>query len=242
MAKAPANVKLKTPTVKLKKWRKESRLWKALNRKAGGNPRLFSLTIKAGYVIGVLYEICESVTYLLEHPEAQETTYIPAYHVFSSGVEILGRCIRGNSDLWSSVADLQTGFRWLADSDQVGLHDDTVVIKTSSREYTIDMLTALGHYAAHGGIKRKKESGGTHQFGEIDLEILQKMPPLMTEGLQRYWDELQSSELLCNKLAEASIIALKNWPVLESWLLLNRAHNGAVPPISDAFGKFDWSV
>jgi hypothetical protein len=242
MAKALANVKLKTPTVTLKDWRKESRLWKALNRKAGGDSRLFPLTIKAGYVIGVIYDICESVSQLLEHPTAQRTTYVPAYHVFSSAVEILGRCIRGNSDLWGSVADLKTGLKWLANSDQVGLDDDTVLIKTSGREYTVDMLTALGHYAAHGGIKTKRESGGTHHFGEIDPEILEKMPSLLAEGLERYWSELQSSELLCNKLAEARIIALQNWPVLESWLLSDRGHNGALPPITDVFSKFDWSV
>lgn len=242
MAKALANVKLKIPTVTLKDWSKESRLWKALNRKAGGDSRLFPLTIKAGYVIGVIYDICESVSQLLEHPTAQRTTYVPAYHVFSSAVEILGRCIRGNTDLWGSVADLKTGLRWLASSDQVGLTDDTVLIKTSGREYTVDMLTALGHYAAHGGIKTKRESGGTHHFGEIDPEILEKMPSLLAEGLERYWSELQSSELLCNKLAEARIIALKNWPVLESWLLSDQGRNGALSPITDVFSKFDWSV
>jgi len=242
MAKAVSNVKLKTPTVELKNWTKESRLWKALNRKAGGDSRLYPLTIKAGYVIGVIYDICESVRQLLEHPKAQQTTYLPAYHVFTSAVEILGRCIRGNSDLWGSVADLKTGFRWLANSDQLGLHDDTVLIKTSSREYTVDMLTALGYYAAHGGIKTKKKSGGTHHFGEIDPEILGKMPPLLAEGLQRYWNRLQSSKQLCNRLAQARIIALKDWPVLHSWLLLDRDHDGPLPPVSDVFSKFDWSI
>lgn len=242
MAKALVNVKVKTPTVKLKNWSKEARRWKALNKRAGGDSRLYPLTIKAGYVIGVIYDICQSVSQLLAHPNAPQITYMPAYHVFSSGVEILGRCIRGNSDLWGSFADLQTGFRWLADSEQLGLHDDTVLIKTSGREYTVDMLTALGYYAAHSGIKTKQKSGGMHHFGEIDPEILEKMPSLLTEGLERYWSELQSSELLCNKLAEARIIALQNWPVLESWLLSDQGHNGALPPITDVFSKFDWCV
>jgi hypothetical protein len=242
MAKAVANVRLKTPTVGAKNWTKESRRWKALSRKAGGDSRLYPLTIKAGYVIGVIYDICESVSQLLEHPKAQQTTYVPAYHVFSSAVDILGRCIRGNSDLWASVADLQKGFKWLANSDQVGLHDDTVVIKTGSRKYTVDMLTALGYYAAHGGIKTKKNSGGTHHFGEIDREILEKMPPLLAEGLQRYWDQLQSSKWPCNRLAEARIIALKDWPVLHSWLLLDREGDGSLPPIREIFSEFDWRI
>jgi hypothetical protein len=237
-----SDVKLKTPTVKLKNWPRESRQWRALYRKAGGDGRLFPLTIKAGYVIGVIYGICESVSQLLGHPSAQQTTYLPAFHVFASAVEILGRCIRGNADAWGSVADLKTGFRWLAESDQLGLHDDTVLVKTRSGKYTIDMLTALGYYAGYRGIKAKKKSGATRHFGEIDPEILAKMPPLLAEGLQRYWNRLQRSKRLCNKLAQARIIALKDWPVLHSWLLLDRDGDGSVGPVSEVFSGFDWSV
>ena len=61
MAEAVSNVKLKTPTIKVKNWTKDSRLWRALYRKAGGGSRLYPLTIKAGYVIGVIHGICESV-------------------------------------------------------------------------------------------------------------------------------------------------------------------------------------
>ena len=242
MAKAPVNVKLKTPTVKLKNWTKEARLWRALNRKAGGSSRLWPLTIKAGYVVGVIHGICQSVSHLLAHPRARQMTYIPAYQVFSSGVEILGRCIRGNSDLWGSVADLKTGFGWLVNSDQLGLQDDTIVVKTSSREYTVSMLTALGFYAAFGGIKTGKDSGGTHHFGEIDMELLGKMPPVLAEGLQRYWSQLQSSKRLCNRLAQARIIALQDWPVLQAWLLWNPDNSGVLAPIPDVFGEFDWRV
>ena len=241
MARAVSDVKLKTPTVEINNWTRESRRWRALYRKAGGGSSLFPLTIKAGYVIGVIHDICESVSHLLGHPKAQQTTYLPAFHVFASAVEILGRCIRGNSDLWGSVADLKTGFGWLANSDPHGLNDDTVLIKTSSREYTIDMLTALGYYAADGGIKTKKNSGGTHHFGEIDFEMLEKMPPLLAEGLQRYWNQLQRGKRLCNKLAEAKVIALNNWPVLNRWLLLDWDHKGELPPMSYVFASFSWS-
>jgi hypothetical protein len=242
MARLLDNVKLKVPTAKPKNWSREARLWKALNREAGGHARFFPLTVKAGYVIGVIYDICQSVSQLLAHPRAQQITYIPAYQLFSSAVEVLGRCIRGNSDLWGSVADLKTGFKWLANSDQVGLHDDTVVVKTSSRGYTVDMLTALAYYAAQGGTKKKGESGGTHHFGEIDPEILGKMPPLLGDGLQRYWDRLQASKRLCNRLAQARVIALSDWPVLRSWLVRDEGNKGALPPVSEVFGEFDWSL
>ena len=242
MAKAVSDVKLKNPTVNVQNWTKESRLWRALYRNAGGHSRPFPLTIKAGYVIGVIYDICASVSQLLGHPNAQHTTYLPAFRVFASAVEMLGRCIRGNSDLWGSVADLKTGFRWLADSDQLGLTDDTVLVKTSSREYTIDTLTALGYYAADAAIDTRKKSGGTHHFGEIDPEILKQMPPLLVKGLQRYWDRLQTSKRLCNKLAKARVIAVKDWPVLQRWLLLDGDGEGVPPSMSDVFGSFSWSV
>lgn len=242
MAQLSTNVKLGKPTVSVENWTKESRFWKALSRKAGGPSGLFSLTIKAGYVIGVIHDICQSVSHLLKHPKAKYTTYVPAYAAFSSAVALLGRCIRGNTDLWGSVADSQVGFKWLAGSDQVGLRDDTVVIETSRQEYTVDMLTALGYYAGQSGTTTKKKSSGTHHFGEIDPEILEKMPPLLAEGLDRYWNKLQTSERMCNKLAQARVIGLKDWPVLNNWLLRGREDADSVPSFSDVFGKFDWSL
>jgi hypothetical protein len=189
-----------------------------------------------------VYDICQSVDCLLQHPEAKASTYVPAYQTFCSAVELLGRCIRGNIDLWGNVADLHTGFKWLAESEQVGLHDDTVVIKTGRQKYTVDLLTALGHYAGLDQAKGGRGFKGMRHAGRIDPDILDKMLPLLVGGLERYWEELQESDLMCNRLARARVIGLHDWPVLENWLL-RTGHDGAsVPTLSDTFGKLDWSL
>ncbi|MGB3905234.1 MAG: hypothetical protein WBB22_09945 [Anaerolineae bacterium] len=93
---APINVKVENPTDAGTNWQAEVPRWRSLNKQIGGNPDFYPLTIKGAHVIGVIHDICESVSCLLRYPNARQTTYIPAYGVFASGVEILGRCIRGN--------------------------------------------------------------------------------------------------------------------------------------------------
>jgi hypothetical protein len=242
MAKTIINVKLKEPTAKVPNWTKEADLWKQVRKEAGGSSRIYPLTVKAGYVIGAIYDICQSVSHLLQHPEAKASTYLPAYQTFYSAVELLGRCIRGNTDLWGNVADLQTGFKRLANSQQVGLHDDTVVVKTRRQKYTVDMLTALGHYAGLGAVKAKRTAKGMCHGGRIDPDVLEKMPPLLGEGLSRYWKKLQNSERMCNKLAQARVIGLKDWPVLSTWLLRDGHDGASVPSLIETFGQFDWSL
>ena len=237
---APLNVKHGAPTEEPENWPEQVEQWKTLNREAGGNPDFVPLTIKAGYVIGVIHDICESVSCLLGAPNARETTYIPAYGVFASGIDLLGRCItRNESPTRGSTKD---GFKWLAFSSDKSFQsyenvpDDYILIKTSSYEYTVDMLTALRHFAAHGQATSKSE------FRKIDYEILSMMPPLIANGLGRYWNELQHSDIYCNRLAKANIIALRNWPVLKSWLLFERDEHGVYHSITEIFNKFDWLV
>jgi len=234
---APVNVKLRAPTEDVENWQEQAVQWTALNREAGGNPDFFPLTIKAAYVIGVIHDICASVSYLLGVPNARQTTYIPAYGVFASGIEILGRCIRGNFDIRGNVEDIKAGFKWLVSSSYENVPEDYILIKTSSNnEYTIDMLTALRHFAAHGQATSK------YQFDNIDYGILSMMPPLIANGLERYWNELQHNDTYCNRLAKANIIALRNWPVLKSWFLFERNKHGVYHTITEIFNKFDWRV
>lgn len=239
---APVNVKLQTPTVAISDWNQEATEWMNLNAAAHGNPDFYPLTVKAAYVIGVEHDICESVSHLLTHPSAKTTTYIPAYGVFASGVEILGRCINGNSTTRGSVADLKTGFKWLVSSSYDTVPGTHVLITTNSYAYTVEMLAALRHFAAHGQATSNVTAAGTYQFGNIDYEILSKMPHLIANGLERYWNQLQRDEELCNKLAEANIIALRNWPVFRSWMLFEKDESGKYHSITQIFNRFDWQV
>ncbi|MCL4261962.1 MAG: hypothetical protein KJ069_02035 [Anaerolineae bacterium] len=239
---APVNVKPGTPTGSIHGWAQEAADWTRLNSDTGGNPDFFPLTVKAIYVIGVIYDLCESVGHLLRHPTAEETTYIPAYGVFASGVELLGRCINGNTSTRSTALDLATGFKWLASSSYSAISDTHVLIATSSFSYTIDMLTALRHFAAHGQATSNITSSGTYKFGNIDYEILSQMPPLIADGLERYWSQLQNDDDLCNMLAQANIIALRNWPVFRSLSLFEKNEKGMYHSITEIFNRFNWHV
>jgi len=239
---APINLKLQTPTVHIAGWKQEAEEWMGLNAAAQGNPDFYPLTVKGAYVIGVEHDICECVSHLLKHPRAKTTTYIPAYGVFASGVEVLGRCINGNATTRGNVADLKTGFKWLASSSYDTIPDTYILITTNGNSYTIEMLAALRHFAAHGQATANVTAAGTYQFGNIDYEILGKMPALIADGLERYWNQLQRDENLCNKLAEANVIALRNWPVLRSWSLFEKDESGRYHSITEIFNRFDWKV
>jgi len=104
------------------------------------------------------------------------------------------------------------------------------------------MLVALRHFAAHGQATSKVTVPGVYKFGDIDYEILGKMPPLIAEGLERYWGQLQKEEDLCNKLARANVLALRNWPVLRSWLLFEKDASGKYYSITEIFNRFDWVI
>jgi hypothetical protein len=238
---APINVKLKEPTEAIENWPEEKVQWIALNKESKGNPDFFPLTIKAAYVIGVIHSICKSVSYLLEAPNAIQTTYIPAYGVFASSIDILGRCVAGNSKDYSKK-DVEIGFKWLVSSAYETVPVDHILIKTSNLEYTIQMLTSLRHFAAHGQATSKKIDGGTYQFGRIDYEILGEVLPLLADGLARYWNELMHDESLCNRLAKANIIRLRGWPIFLSWRLFEKDEYGVYHGVADIFKRFDWHV
>jgi hypothetical protein len=239
--KAPVNVKLREPTESIETWEEDVAQWMVLNKEVRGNPEFFPLTIKAAYVIGVIHSVCESVSRLLEDQDALQTTYIPAYGVFASGIDILGRCVGGNC-AYKSREDVKVGFKWLVNSMYETVPDDYVLIKTSNHDYTIEMLIALRNFAAHGQATSRKIDQVAHRFDEIDYEILGEMPPLLADGLARYWDELMRDASLCNRLAKANIIGFRKWPVFLGWSLFERDESGVYHGVAEIFNKFDWHV
>lgn len=239
---APVNVRLANPTIILPDWHIESGQWIALNDEIGGNPNFFPLTIKAAYVIGIIHDICESVTCLLQYRNTSRVTYIPAYGVFASGVEVLGRCINGNSDTRNNVQDIRIGFKWLVSSSPDEIPNDHVVMSTPSFDYTVNMLIALRHFAAHGQATTRTTGQNTYQFGGIDYDLLNLLRPCLADGLERYWGELQRSDDLCNALASANIIAFRSWPVFKSWSIFEINEGGNYESISEIFNKFDWRI
>lgn len=228
---APVRFKLDTPTEHKDQWQKVASEWRDLNASVRGNPDFSELTIKGAYVIGVIHGICQSVTCLLDAaPRFKMMTYFPAYGVFASAVELLGRCLNGNDTLRGSVNDLKTGFRYIAATTS----DDEVIVQTKVSQYTIDQLSSLRHFAAHGQ--------ATAQFVLFDSQILAAMPPLLAIGLERYWNALQTEADLCNKLARANILALRDAPIFTSWSLFERDEYGVYHSITEIFNRFDWRI
>src|SRR5437867_6993682 len=118
MSSAPVNAKISDPTVIVPDWATQAQEWRDLNANAGGdihgNPDCDPLTIKAAYIVGVVHGLCESVAWLLHVSHAiREVTYLPAYGIFASGIELMGRCINGNATPAGSTDDLRMGFQWL---------------------------------------------------------------------------------------------------------------------------------
>jgi hypothetical protein len=236
---APVNVKLANPTISIPDWSTQAAGWATLNQEVGGNPDFYPLTVKAAYVVGVIHDICTSVTCLLKARELRRATYIPAYGVCASGIEILGRCILGVADTGRSDKSLKTGFKWLHRSSYATIPDSHQLIRTNSDIYDIETLAYLRHFAAHGQATVNQRSA-VHGLPDIDLEILGYLAPLIADGLERWWNELQHSEDLCNALAKANVIAFRTWPVFKIWRLFEKDSRGRYRTITEIFGEFDW--
>lgn len=99
--------------------------WEQLRTEVA-NARFTAVEIKAFYVIGLILEICASVDCLLKadslsedgHPLAYQVfrsggRYLPAFGVFASGIELLGRCLTGNNTPQVNE-NLRVGFHYLA--------------------------------------------------------------------------------------------------------------------------------
>lgn len=233
---APVNVYLSDDRVQVAGWKEAAECWRELNDEARGNKAFYALTVKAAYVIGVIHDLCQSVHCLLQAPNllqsplTRQITYVPAYGICAAGIELLGRCISG-IETGRPRKDIVTGFDWLVPAAK-----DGIVIETTSGKYTVETLLAMRHFAAHG------QANSKHSFRHTDYEILEKLHPLARDGVERYWNDLQHSADLCNKLVSANVVALRNWPVLKSWILFSRDENGKYRSITEIFNRFSWKV
>lgn len=240
---APVDVLLRNPTEMVENWNEQAERWLELNNQIRGHPEFFPLTIKGAYVIGIIHQLCESVSLLLANPEKINKTYIPAYGIFASGIELLGRCVRGNQNPHGSSADLRCGFRWLRDSNwaEVNIDNPLITTPTNGNNYTIRMLESMRHFAAHGQAAIQ-EANGVHQFSQVDGEILNVLSPLLANSLGRYWGILMESEEYCNNLARANVVPFRGMPILESWILFERDENGKYSSVEEIFNRFDWAI
>ena len=238
---APVNVKLQDPTVQFKHWPAESARWQELNAAVGGNPDFYPLTVKAGYVLGVIHDLCESIAILLRSSPNPAITYLPAYGILASGIDLLGRCISGERDVGGrSGSCIKTGLRWLTSGSDGGKHPPLIVVETSATKYSITDLVALRNFAAHGQAVAHPQP--MHGVQDLDYELVDGLKPLLATGLERYWNALQDDDGLCNALAKANVLAFRNWPVFRIWTLFERDEKGDYHSITEIFNAFIWRI
>jgi hypothetical protein len=249
------NVQFEVPPDPPLNWAEDARRWRELNATPVvidgethfGHPGFYPLTIKAGYVIGTIHDLCSAVTYLLRDPAVRSQFYIPAYGIFAAGVDLLGRCLQGNATHRagprSDAPDLLAGFKWLCNPvypTYEQINPDTIVVETSRARYSVAILMSLQHFAAHGQATTKVD---VYEFRDIDDELLGRMPPLLARGLESYWQAIgvhapaEISGPLCNQLARASIAGFRNGPIYTSWRLFQGDGNGE--SITNIFHRFN---
>ncbi len=226
------NIKLAQPNVASPTWIGEEPLWVQLNADVGGPKDYSALTIKAIYVTGIVYQICESVALLLRDLDfARQISYIPAIGLYASGIEILGRCVKGEGEHWRS--SLRAGLKWLKNPLYPSfdtLQKTDTLLRTRTRNYSIDEIEFLRNYAAHGQ--------ATSQYYTIDYDILTELHPIMIKGLEEYWHQLTINEDLCDNLALANVVPLRGFPILSIILNKSTSSNAQELLIDDIFRRF----
>ncbi len=238
MIDAPVNVFLSEPTDVIEKWNIQKMRWERLNQDVAGNQQFYPLTVKAFYVFGVLLAIFKSVEILLEEGKLPHITYIPAYSLFASGIDILGRCIRGNKRVRGSTQDIKVGFRWLAKpsyNEYLDVPDTYELVKTINGPYSISQLTSMRHFATHG------QATSSEHLPKLDYLILAEMPSKIARALESYWACLQKSGSACNLLARANIMPYRNRPIFDALWSISDQGTGDYPALGDLFGSLDWT-
>jgi|GEM_PF-1252480 len=237
MPDVPVNVCIARPASPLPQWAQEEPRWIALNREVGGHPDFFPLTVKAFYVIGLIWAACKSVGILLDGFERPHTTYFPAYAVFASAIDLLGRCVNGSQGTASAGRDITAGFQWLANPDigsYANVDPNDVFVNTENSSYSIQTLVAFRHFAAHG------QARSNRTLPNYDFFILGEMPPKLAAGLESYWSALQSGQEPCNRLARAGVTPYRNKPIFDTLWSFSGGGAGSYPAIYDIFFEFDW--
>ena len=238
MTPAPVNVLLQTPTISIDSWEFQAPQWTKLNRDIGGNPDFYPLTIKAFYIIGTIFGAFKSVSILLENPRYITSTYYSAYSVFSSAIDLLGRCLIGNEKYGGTKTNLQAGFQWLATPafhSFSRFSEKSEFIKTPFAAYSISDLIKLRHFTVHG------QAATNFEIPPFDYYVLDRISNKLPSAMEAYWLSLLSNDPLCNNLAKANINPFRYYPIWDCLWLFSADANGKYQSVREAFGEFDWT-
>ena len=214
-------------------------VWYELNRFASSNSEFKAIEIKGLYVIGLLWDICKSVEWLLRATDAWPNKYLPAISLFTSGIDLFGRCLTGNSK--DDQGEISIGLYYLGSPSHQPPPKvsnlkiiSTVVTKTNYHNYTVSELHSLRHYTQHGQASIKTE------LPSIDIELLDSFPRIIGNAVEVYWAGLQSDIEFCERLAAARITPYKQRaePILNVLDFISKPNNS----IGMLFDSLDWQV
>lgn len=184
-------------------------IWVQLYSSHGGNLQYTAVEIKGFYAISLIHDTFCTVDFIMEAEDAWPNKYLPAYGLFSSGVDLLGRCLTGNTTI-NMNENLRIGFHYLSNPilvPQIGLQQadmQTPLIITSHNEYTIEDLVALRHYTLHG------QATVDGPFVGVDNELLAQFPSLIVRAMEVFYSSLQQEVEMCQRMGEAEIGAYGN--------------------------------
>lgn len=193
--------------------------WVELNHLALGLPSYTPVEIKGYYIVGLLHDICQCVEILLRAPDAFPSRYLPAFALFASAVDLLGRCITGNVTSRAGN-DIEVGFYYLATPTPFAPHEpvdeDATVVETNVSQYTVAELKVLRNFSAHG------QAAAREVLPSLHIELLDQFPHKLGVAMETYWHGLHSNVDLCERLGRASI----------------RAYRGRTDPLRDTLEYF----
>lgn len=230
----------------IEEWADQAPKWQQIARGVILEDAFDPLSIKALYVTGLMFHLCFAVNVLLAADNPTAITFYPSYAIFASTVELLGRCITGNSTSGNTTVDITTGFYWLANpsiNPCSAIQDDHILVKTRNFSYPISLLVALRHFTAHGQAVIKDKIKGVPDDFKFDFDplLLGEFPPILASAIEAYLSQLTSNESLSTNLAKASIAPLHSEPIFETVWRLMSVRESFPTIVGEEIRKMDWS-
>jgi hypothetical protein len=176
---------------------------------AQANTIFTPLEVKAFYLFGLLDDICQSVQSLVKAKNGWPEKYLPALSLFASAVDLLGRCVRGDSSAHSKE-NLRVGFWYLFNAAPTpparklnSAQAMSILVRTPFLSYTVLDLVALRNYCTHGQAAMSTPSG-------IDNQLLVQFPKHIGDSMEVYWSALQANDDYCQRLGLARVDPFAN--------------------------------
>jgi hypothetical protein len=194
--------------------------------------------------MGLLEDIWSSVEILLKPQQNYTRTriwpdrYLPAFGVFSSGVDLLGRCLIGNKTV-NVNENLRVGFYYLVhphnppDAFLALARANTALIKTPFTEYSVKDLIDLRNFTSHG-------QATTKDLPDFDIQLLEQFTPKLLSTLETYRAGLRDEPELCKRLGASQIGVYKSR--VEPLRVTLEYYSKQGISTGDAFKDFNWRV